>query len=371
MPNYPLKKFEDCLERITYTSKIQRKDFLGSWKFPIVSQEMEPINGYWGSEKDVFKIKKPVVIFWDHTQVIKYIDFDFVLGADGVKILQPKDFLNTKYLYYFLQSIELKSLGYARHYRLLKELVIPLPPLSVQEEIVAKLDTALASIDEAKTKTQQALAATQELWKSTLNEIFISLSDSYNKKLLKEICLLVWGWTPSKLNSSFYDGDILWATVRDMKFDIIENTEYKISPEAVKKSSTNIIPSWNVIIATRVGLWKVCKNKYNVAINQDLRWVIPKDERKLLSNYVFWWFKNISHLIAKEWTGATVKWVKLPFIQNLQIPLPPFPEQYRIVAHLDTVRAESDRLSTLYEQKLRDLDELRRSVLQEAFAQGN
>ena len=54
----------------------------------------------------------------------------------------------------------------------LKELEIPLPPLSVQEEIVAKLDTALASIDEAKTKTEQALAATRELWESTLEEAF-------------------------------------------------------------------------------------------------------------------------------------------------------------------------------------------------------
>lgn len=85
---YPIKKlseicemkpFENCLEKITYTTKIQRKDFLESGDFPIISQEIADINGYWNNESDVFRIEKPVIIFGDHTKIIKYIDFDFVL----------------------------------------------------------------------------------------------------------------------------------------------------------------------------------------------------------------------------------------------------------------------------------------------------
>ena len=100
------KRLEDCMEPVDYTHKVQRKDFLLQGQFPIVSQEAEFTNGFWNDEADVFKISKPVVIFGDHTQVIKYVDFDFVLGADGVKILQPRDFLCPKFFFYQLPRFD-------------------------------------------------------------------------------------------------------------------------------------------------------------------------------------------------------------------------------------------------------------------------
>ena len=117
-------KLEKSIEKVKYPAKILKKDFNDDGIYPIISQEKEYINGYWDVEEDLFKTNKPVIIFGDHTKVLKYVDFDFVLGADGVKILQPKDFINPRYFYYFLHSINLIDLGYARHYRLLKEIDI-------------------------------------------------------------------------------------------------------------------------------------------------------------------------------------------------------------------------------------------------------
>ena len=71
------KPFESCIQPVEYTRKVQRKDFLNEGQFPIVSQEAEFTNGYWNDEADVFKVSTPVVIFGDHTQVLKYVDFDF------------------------------------------------------------------------------------------------------------------------------------------------------------------------------------------------------------------------------------------------------------------------------------------------------
>lgn len=116
---WEIKKFEDCLEKVVYTKKIQRKDFHDNGEYPIISQEQDFINGYWDNSNDLFKVKNPIVIFGDHAQVLKYVDFDFVLGADGVKILQPRNIINSRFFFYFLQNINLGSLGYARHYRLL------------------------------------------------------------------------------------------------------------------------------------------------------------------------------------------------------------------------------------------------------------
>ena len=121
------KKFSECLEKIIYSRKIKRKDFFKNGDYPIISQEQELINGYWNNIDDLFKIKKPVVIFGDHTKVIKFINFDFVLGADGVKVLQSKSFVDSKYMYYYLRNVDLGDLGYARHYRLLKDIYIYFP----------------------------------------------------------------------------------------------------------------------------------------------------------------------------------------------------------------------------------------------------
>ena len=151
------KPFEDCIDKVFYTTKVQRKDFLETGAFPIVSQEDGLINGYWDGEADVFQVKKPLVVFGDHTKVLKYIDFDFVLGADGVKLLSPKDFLIPKFFYYQLQSAQLDSLGYARHYKLLKELQIRYPDIAEQQHIVAILDEAFAKIATAKANAEKNL----------------------------------------------------------------------------------------------------------------------------------------------------------------------------------------------------------------------
>lgn len=133
------------------------------------------------------------------------------------------------------------------------------------------------------------------------------MKQSWEIKKLAEVCDVIGGGTPSKKNSKFYNGDILWATVRDMKAEIISDTEFKITEEAVKKSSTNIIPKGNVIIATRVGLGKVCVIEKDTAINQDLRGVVPKKPKQLDNRFLFQWFKSISHLRKHGTTSASNK----------------------------------------------------------------
>jgi type I restriction enzyme S subunit len=166
------RSFESCIESVVYTQKVQRKDFLVSGKYPIISQEAEFVNGYWDKDTDVFKVSSPVILFGDHTQVFKYVDFDFVLGADGVKILQPKGFLYPKFFFYQLQATEFPSLGYARHYRLLKETEISFPPLPEQQRIVALLDEAFAGLDTTTANAERNLQNARAIFESHLQSVF-------------------------------------------------------------------------------------------------------------------------------------------------------------------------------------------------------
>ena len=157
----------------------------------------------------------------------------------------------------------------------------------------------------------------------------------WHTKQLGDICRLIGGGTPSKGKMEYYAGNIPWATVRDMRSEVITETECKITKEAVKSSATNVIPMGNIVIATRVGLGKVCLLGQDTAINQDLRGIVPIDPKILSVRFLFWWLISITDSIVAEGTGATVQGVKLPFVRSLQAPVPPLPEQRRIVGILD------------------------------------
>lgn len=145
--NCDMRPFESCIRKVKYTNKIASQDFKESGRFPIVSQEEAFISGYWDDPDDVFHIDGPVVIFGDHSRHVKYVDFDFVIGADGVKILAPIGDIEAKYLYYYLKWLRIPSLGYSRHYKILKDQMVPVPSLANQKRIVAELDLLFGIIE--------------------------------------------------------------------------------------------------------------------------------------------------------------------------------------------------------------------------------
>ncbi len=188
-------------------------------------------------------------------------------------------------------------------------------------------------------------------------------------KPLGELCDVIGGGTPPKDRPDYYGGDIPWATVRDMRADIITSTEHSITSEAVKASATNIIPAGNVVIATRVGLGKVCLLAQDTAVNQDLRGIVPKSNKEIDIAFLFAWFKSISEQIIAEGTGATVQGVKLPFIKGLSVPVPTMEEQRRIVTLLDEAFANIATAKAKAEKNLQNARDLLESHLQAAFTQ--
>lgn len=165
---WEVKPFEDCILKVKYPTKIPSSHYLKEGVYPIVSQEDELISGYWNNINDIFKVTSPVVIFGDHTRIIKYVDFDFVLGADGVKILQPIKDIKAKFLKLYLEYSKIPSLGYSRHYKLLKEISLPIPPMEEQERIVAELDCLSGVIE----KKRQQLKEYDALAQSIFNDMF-------------------------------------------------------------------------------------------------------------------------------------------------------------------------------------------------------
>jgi len=168
------------------------------------------------------------------------------------------------------------------------------------------------------------------------------------------------GGTPSKGNSSYWGGDIYWASVKDIgKSKYVDHTIDKITEAGWANSSSNLIQPGNLIVVTRMGLGKVSINRVPVAINQDLRALSLSSLAAIDFYYIF--FKTASY----EGTGLTVKGIKVGELLNFPFLLPPLAEQHRIVAKVNELMALCDKLESAHIKR-----ESRRDLLVAATLHG-
>lgn len=370
--NWQTKKFEDCLNKVVYTNKIQRKVFLKSGIFPIISQELEYINGYWNNEKDLFKCKKPVVIFGDHTLVLKYVDFDFVLGADGVKILQPREILDSRFFYFSLQSVDLKSLGYARHYRLLKEIDVSFPPLPEQRRIVKIIDEVFENVAKAKENAEKNFQNTKDLFESYLQGIFTNPGKDWENKKLDEICEMINRGVSPKYIESKGLCVLNQKCIRDHKinFDLARLHDVKNKKVALDK----YIKIGDVLVnSTGTGtLGRVAQvRELNIEATVDSHVTIVRPIKNLFySEFFGYGLIFIEKEITKrgDGCGGQIELARNTLKNDFRICFPKsLTEQKSIVAKLDALSAETKKLEDLYKHKLADLEELKKSILKKTF----
>ncbi|MDZ3995316.1 MULTISPECIES: restriction endonuclease subunit S [Pseudomonas] len=138
--------------------------------FPVVDQGKRFVAGYTDDESLLIRLPGPVVVFGDHTTERKYVDFDFVAGADGVKILRPV-LLNEKFFWWHLVGLKLEARGYARHFKVLNDAFFALPPKAEQSRIVAKVDELMALCDRLEARQGDADSAHAQLVQALLNSL--------------------------------------------------------------------------------------------------------------------------------------------------------------------------------------------------------
>ncbi len=169
---WPIKKVGEVLGIESGIKELQARGYLDRGEFPVIDQGQEFIAGYSNDKSKLFDRKIPVIVYGDHTKIIKYIDFPFVIGASGAKILSTINVKenDTKFLYYALQSVRVpeKSGGYARHSRelLLQKFRIP---ASVQEQ--QKISSILSTVDRKLELEHQRVGKLERIKKGLMNDL--------------------------------------------------------------------------------------------------------------------------------------------------------------------------------------------------------
>lgn len=149
--------------------KLAQKSYEANGVFPVVDQGVSEIGGYSNDKGKLIYLERPAIVFGDHTKCLKYINFSFVPGADGVKVLVPNAEIDSKYAFYACKSLRLPDRGYSRHYSFLKKCSFPLPPFKEQKRIVAKIEELFSELDNGiaalKTAREQLKAYRQAVLK--------------------------------------------------------------------------------------------------------------------------------------------------------------------------------------------------------------
>ncbi|GAB4213606.1 MAG: restriction endonuclease subunit S [Synechococcales cyanobacterium] len=180
-------------------------------------------------------------------------------------------------------------------------------------------------------------------------------------KKLREVISFKGGGTPSKKIANYWDGDIPWATVKDFASTSLLTTQDYITHEGLENSAANLIPKGHVIIPTRMSLGKAAINVIDLAINQDLRALIPKVE--LDTEYLLYAVLSLKDQIIKKGSGATVKGITQEALYDLEIFFPPLDDQKCIAYLLGKVEG----LIAQRKQHLQQLDDLLKSAFLEMF----
>lgn len=162
------KPFDSLCHTITPPLKLQSSQYLSSGKYPVIDQSQSLVCG-WTNDVNGLVNNIPSIIFGDHTCVLKFIDFPFVQGADGVKILGPAVDSDPRFVYQLLLSNPVKQDGYKRHFSDLKEKTFCLPPTHDEQN---KLAECLFSLDQVISAEEKKLEALKVHKKGLMQQLF-------------------------------------------------------------------------------------------------------------------------------------------------------------------------------------------------------
>jgi len=302
-------------------------------------------------------------------------------GSSEYLVFRSKGNIGTEYLYYFLSREQIRiegkkfMSGAVGHKRVSKDWIenylIPYPPLPEQQRIVSILDEAFAAIAKAKANAEQNLRNAKEVFESYLQGVFEGKGEGWEYVALSE------------LSTDVTDGDhmpppktetgipfITISNINKENYQIDFSDTFKVSKDYFEKIKPNRKPKKGDILYTVTGSFGIpvlIEDDFEFCFQRHIGLIRPK--KSIESKWLYYWilspqaFKQANETA----TGTAQKTVSLKSLRNFTIPRIPLDKQQSIVQKLDTLSAETKKLEAIYQQKIKDLEELKKSILQKAF----
>jgi len=247
---------------------------------------------------------------------------------------------------------------------------IPVPPLEEQERIVRVLDEAFAGLATAQGNAEKNLQNARALFEGHLQSVFTHRARGWVETTIGDCNRFIdyRGKTPAKTKSG-----VRLITAKNVKMGYLQETPKEfIASENYQSWMTRGIPrKGDVLFTTEAPLANVAQLDTDEKVAFAQRIIILQPDKAKLDSTFFKYLllsQPVQQRIHSKGTGATVKGIKARLLKTIEISFPKtVTEQRQIVTRLDSLKAETRRLESIYEQKLAALDEFKRSLLHQAF----
>lgn len=354
--------------------KTKRKEYEEVGALAIIDQGKKLIGGYTNNLDMQLKCTLPVIIFGDHTRAVKYVDFPFGAGADGIKVLSPKNEVNPKYLFYGTQYLTLRfpDKGYARHYQYIEKMDLQLPELEEQFHIVTYIEELFSELDKS-VETLQTIKKQLEVYRRTvLKEAFSSL---HEKVQIRNISSMVTsgsrGW------AKYYNEE----GVRFIRITDLTRNHIKLKNDAIQRvrlpenaeGKRSRLQGGDVLISITADLGSIALIPDSIEesyINQHIAVVRFNNIRQ--GEFMAWYLKSEygQKDLLKNKRGGGKLGLGLDDIRNTVVPVVSNEIADRIVKEIDSRLSVCDSIDQTVDTALSQAEALRQSILKKAFEGG-
>ena len=376
--------FLDTCQQISVArKKLKTSAYQSTGRYRVVDQGQDTVSGFSNDESLVVSVDKPVVVFGDHTRIVKWVPWDFVPGADGVKVLSPLKGVFPRFFYYFLSAVDIPDKGYSRHFKFLRECAVLLPPLIEQEVIAYKLDTLLTQVNNLKARLDAIPTILKRFRQSVLAAAVSGKLtgsthipfDSWGETTLESLLDAAFdGPFGSKLKTADYTesgvGVVRLENIKHLRFEDEKRTY--ISEGKYEKLVGNTLKKNDVLFSSFVDEEvRVCLFPFDrkVFINKADCFCLRADSEKILPRFLM--FLLASHgsylQIKNHVQGVTRPRVNLRILKSLSFKMPELDEQAEIVRRVDQLFAFADQVEKQVENAQSRVNRLTQSILAKAF----
>lgn len=322
--------------------KIKNSDINSEGNYPVIDQGEKFLAGYTDIEPKILK-EEDCIVFGDHSKIFKFVNFPFVKGADGTKVLKIKNKnFNTKYFYYFFQSLSLPDLGYTRYYKILKETNVPVLSISQQNKLVNILDRT----DELIIIRKEQIQAYDDLIESLFFEMFGDIrfnNNNFSMKKWKEVLNIVNGKNQKKVENP--------------------NGKYPIyGSGGIMSYADDWLTKENSIIIGRKGNINkpiFVKEKF---WNVDTAFGLEPLEELINADYLFGFCKIFNFERLNK--AVTIPSLTKKDLLDIDIPVPPIEMQNKFADYVLKIEEEKKKLR----ESLEELETLFDALMQDAFS---
>lgn len=290
-------------------------------------------------------------------------------------VLRFKNFSTQKFVELYLNSIRVDDYvsGMAQpklNQAMLNKIPIPLPPLPEQQSIVSILDEAFSAIERSRNNAEQNLKNAKELFESYLQGVFEN--GNWETKTLKEVAK-VFGRGKSKHRprnwEGLYGGDYPFIQTGEVRNANKFITEYTQTYNEVGLAQSKLWKKGTICITIAANIAETAILDFDACIPDSIIG-FEVDEKKADLNFAYYLLQYFKAELQKLGKGSAQDNINLGTFENQYFPFPTLKEQQTIVRQLDALRAETQKLETVYQKKINDLEELKKSILQKAFSGG-